>query len=296
MKIFMTGAESFIGARLWAMCGELGHDVSGIDLSASTKPAVQMMDIRDPGLENIIPPDAVVMHLAAVSTDSLCKSDPLQALDINVGGTINVMRAARRAGCRQVIFASTEWVYGDCSNDDVQVEDQPIDVTRMPAPYAFSKIVGEKIVTFAGIPNTTILRFGIVYGPRDRNWCAVETLFDKVRRGVDIELGSARTSRKFIHVDDLCRGIVASIGLDGLHTINLAGDHSVTLGEVIRVSQQVTRQTVGVRETAPNSPSIRNPDNSRAKELLGWRQRISLEEGLQTLDTYLAGAVSAVNA
>jgi len=296
MKVFITGAESFIGAKLWEMCGELGHEVSGIDLAASAKPTVLKLDVRDPGIEKVIPSDSVVVHLAAVSTDSLCKSDPLEALDVNVGGTVNVVRAAKRAGCRQFIFASTEWVYGDCANDDVQVEEHPIAVMHMAAPYAFSKVVGEKIVTFAGLPNTTILRFGIVYGPRDRNWCAVENLFDKVKRGVDVELGSVSTSRKFIHVEDLCQGIVAGFGLEGVHTINLAGDNSVTLGDVIRVSEQVTNRRVNVKETAPNAPSIRNPANAKAKALLGWRPRISLEEGLRSLDAYMTRAASTVNA
>lgn len=288
MKIFMTGTESFIGSRLWELCHKHGHELTGVDAIASTKPGVTVMDLRDRGIEEVVPADSVVVHLAAVSTDALCKSDTLEAFDVNIAGTINVLRAAVRAGCRQVIFASTEWVYGDCTDGQIQVEDQPIDVMRMSSAYAFSKVVGERVVAFSGLPNATILRFGIVYGPRLRNWCAVESFFDKVRRGIDFEIGSARTARKFIHVDDLCRGILASIGLPGVHTINLAGDDSVTLGDVVRVSQDVTGRRVHVRETAPEKPSVRNPDNARAKKLLKWRQEVSFDNGLRTLADYMA--------
>lgn len=283
MNIFMTGTESFIGTHLWELCRMHGHELTGVDVVPSTKVGVTVMDLRDRTMERVIPADSVVVHLAAVSTDALCKSDTVEAFDVNIAGTINVVRASVHAGCRQFIFASTEWVYGDCADGQSQVEDQTIDVMRMSSAYAFSKAVGERIIAFAGLPNAAILRFGIVYGPRLRNWCAVESFFDKVRRGVDLEIGSACTSRKFIHVDDLCRGILASVGLSGHHTINLAGDDSVTLGDVVRVSQDVTGRRVQVRETAPESPSVRNPDNALAKKLLGWRPEVSFDAGVRTL-------------
>lgn len=173
MKLFITGGESFVARHLWNLLEAAGHDVSGVDLAASQKPACHRIDLRDRMIADVIPEGATVVHLAAISTDPLCKSDPLAALDVNIGGTINVARAALTRNCPQFVFASTEWVYGGVSNNGEQLEDDPIDVTRIPSAYAFSKVAGERVLAFSGLPNVTILRFGIIYGPRGSNWSAV---------------------------------------------------------------------------------------------------------------------------
>ena len=212
MKIFITGSESFIGGFLWKTLSAAGHELFGVDLAPPTRVGGVQMDLQNPALADQIPQSAAVIHLAAVSTDPLCKSDPLAAFAANISGTINVAQAAVARGASQFIFASTEWVYGDVGNGGTQPEELPIDITKMQGPYAASKIMGETVLRLSGISNVTILRFGIVYGPRLKNWSAVESLVDKVYRDEPITVGSARTSRKFINVGDLCSGILASIG------------------------------------------------------------------------------------
>ena len=133
MKVFITGGESFVGARLWDMLEAEGHEVSGMDAVASRRPACRKIDLRDAALAEAIPEGATVVHLAAVSTDPLCRANPLESLDVNITGTIRVAQAALARRCPQVVFASTEWVYGDVANDAVQLEDTPIDATRVPS-------------------------------------------------------------------------------------------------------------------------------------------------------------------
>src|SRR5580692_1150448 len=96
MKIFITGSESFIGAVLWDLCEKAGHEVSGIDVAPSSRPGVARADLRDPHLEEHLPEGATVIHLAAVSTDPLCKANPSEALDINLTGTLRLAQAALR--------------------------------------------------------------------------------------------------------------------------------------------------------------------------------------------------------
>lgn len=287
MKLFITGSESFIGARLWDMCRQAGHEVTGIDLAPPRQTGGVRLDLRDPKLTEHVPADAAVIHLAAVSTDQLCKADPAESLDVNITGTLRVAQAARARGCPQFIFASTEWVYGDADAGQRQSEEDAIDVTRMHGPYAFSKIVGERLLSFAGLANLTILRFGIVYGPREKNWSAVESLLEKVRQGQPLQVGSLKTSRKFIHVDDLCAGILASIGQKGLQIFNLPGASQVTLGEIAQTSQRVLGKTVSVTETNQGGISVRNPDGSKAQRVLGWTPRVSFEDGVRQLVQYL---------
>ena len=287
MDVFVTGGESFVGRVLWRALEAAGHSVTGIDAVPSTTPGCRQLDLRDPGLPAVIPEGAVIVHLAAISTDPLCRANPLEALDVNVTGTLRLAEAAVQRRCRQFIFASTEWVYGDVANDALQVEDQLIDVTRIPSVYAFSKVAGERILAFSGLPNVTILRFGIIYGPREKNWSAVESLVAKVRAGEAISVGSLETSRRFIHVRDLCAGIVASIGTEGIEVLNLTGDDDITLRQVIATADTVLGKRTTVTETNPTARSVRTPSNVKAKARLSWQPRLSFEEGVREVITTL---------
>jgi len=287
MKVFITGGESFVGTRLWEILEAAGHEVSGIDAAPSRRPGCRRVDLRDPALVEAIPEGAVVVHLAAVSTDPLCRANPLESLDVNITGTIRVAQAALARNCPQLVFASTEWVYGDVSNDGVQLEDDPIDVTRIPSVYAFSKVAGERVLAFSGLPNVTVLRFGIIYGPRGKNWSAVESLADSVVHGRDIAVGSLGTARRFIHVDDLCAGIAASFGRSGFEVFNLAGATLVSLQDVVEAAHEAAGRQVAVSEKQPAASSVRNPVSDKAMRDLGWSPGLAFPEGMRRIVQYL---------
>ena len=203
MKLFITGSESFIGKELIKYCLENSIEFKGIDKSKSDKPHSINIDIRDKSIENYIEKDSIIIHLAAVSRDSDCRDDCINAFDINVNGTINLINAAKKKKVKQFIFASSEWVYGNTINNSEQIETDKIDITSMESEYAITKIIGEQLIK---INNTqfvsTILRFGIIYGPRTGNWSAFEAIFNLVRTKNKAEIGSLKTSRRFIHVKD----------------------------------------------------------------------------------------------
>jgi len=288
MKIFLTGSESFIGKVLWDLLVKAGHEVSGVDLSPPGRSGGIQADLRDPRLGEHIPEGAVVIHLAAISTDPLCKADPLNALDINISGTLNVARACIQKNVAQLLFASTEWVYGDVANDEIQTEESIIDATRIESSYAFSKLAGERILRFSGIPNVSVLRFGIVYGPRIKNWSAVESLTDKIRKGETLTVGSLKTSRRFIHVTDLCRGIIAAIGQTGFSIFNISGDTNITLEDIAATADKVLGKKTPLRETSPEKVSVRNPANDKAKKSLHWAPSMPFEQGIREIVEFLS--------
>ena len=293
MKVFVSGTESFIARAFISLCEARGIEICGVDAAApSGKPGRQTMDIRSPRVADAIPLDVdAVVHLAAISRDADCRANPRLAYDVNIQGTVNLIEAAKARKAKQFIFASSEWVYGEVTNDGVQTEEQPLDVTRLKSEYALSKLAGEQVLRLAhaqGLSAATILRFGIVYGPRPANWSAVESLVDAVRRGGPVRIGSRRTARRFIHVSDIGSGILASLGRTGCETFNISGDSLVTLGEVVETAERTLGLQVEVQETAPLAASIRNPDNSKAKGLLGWQPRVGVNEGILDLCGYLA--------
>jgi nucleoside-diphosphate-sugar epimerase len=288
MKIVIVGSEGFIGHRLRALCANDGHTVIGIDVVESAAPGNIRCDIRSADLAEVLPEDAdAVVHLAAVSRDQDCASDLDRALSINVGATWNVLEAARARGVPQMIFASSEWVYGDVAGQDVQREDAPIDVNKLTSTYAMTKIFAERLLDAAwqADPRTavTVLRFGIVYGPRPADWSAVEHMFNQVKAGEVVVRGSLKTARRFIHVDDVCRGILSAVGHTGFDVFNISGDSLVSLADLIDASAALIGRMPTVVEGDPSAITVRNPDNTKARNTLGWTPAIDLAAGLMTL-------------
>ncbi|MFH1088341.1 MAG: NAD(P)-dependent oxidoreductase [Patescibacteria group bacterium] len=289
MKIVITGSESFVGQELIKECQKQKIDVLGLDLKKTSDLDYEFIigDIRSENLPDLIPEgvDAVV-HLAALSRDPDCKNRAHECFDINVMGTLNVARAAMAKNVKQLIFASTEWVYGDFKGGEIKDECTLIDITTLNSEYALSKLVSESNLRQQyqyGLCSTTILRFGIIYGPRLNNWSAVESLMDTIKNKDEIVVGSLQTGRCFIHVSDIAKGIIKSIGLPGFNIIGLEGDKLVALGDIINAGQLIFHKTIQITESNPNQISIRNVSNRKAKQVLGWQPEIDLEEGLKSL-------------
>ena len=233
-------------------------------------------------------PDAVI-HLAAVSREGDCAADPHRAFDINVTGSVNVFASARRRNVKQVVFASSEWVYGDVANDAVQDEAAVIDPARVLNEYAAGKLAGEMALNVAvkrGLQAGTVLRFGIVYGPRCANWSAVEALLSNVRTKDEIVVGSLATARRFIHVRDIASGIAATIGRTGFGLYNLAGSELVTLARLIDLSCAVTGRQPRIVERDAAAASIRNPISTKAYRELGLGARHTHRSGIVELAAY----------
>lgn len=289
-KIFITGLGSFIAGELVRACTAGGIQYHGVDLVQSGKRNLAVADISTDDLAPLIEDDTeAIVHLAAMSRDGDFKKDPGSGYRANLIGTANVMAAAKARGVKQVIFASSEWVYGDVSGSKEQRESDLIDIAACTSEYAMSKLIGENILRL-GLSGSdvdlTILRFAIVYGSRASNWSAVEALFNSVLTKEEISVGSLRTARRFIHVKDIVSGIIAALGLAGNHTLNLSGDCLVTLHEIIEASRVITGKSPRIAETG-SVVSIRNPVNDYAKEVLAWKPEINLNAGLMDLAKFL---------
>ncbi len=291
MKVFVTGSESFVGRELVKHCRQHGVEFTGIDVVAGEH--THSCDIQSPEVADVIPEgtDAII-HLAAISRDQDCRRDPVTAFNVNVGGTLNLARAAQARKVKQFVFASSEWVYGGVAPGVLQKEDDPIDITRMASEYAITKIVGERLLALGhqrGLCPVTALRFGIIYGPRAKPGNFLEGLFNEVRTLDTIEVkGSLGSGRRFVHVSDIAEGILASLGQQGFQVVNLTGDTVVTMRDIIQTSARLLGRNPRVIETDPAAINLRNPDNRRARELLHWSPRIGLEEGLGTLRAFHA--------
>lgn len=287
MNIFLTGCGSFIGREVLRVCKAKGIQVTGVDLAATGQENCSVADIRSADIAEKIPAgvDAVI-HLAALSRDPDCRNRAYACFDINVMGTLNLMEAAQKKGAKQFIFASSEWVYDSFQEGVEKGEGNVVDIAKLTSEYALSKLVSEANLRQKfqhGFCPVTILRFGIVYGPRKDNWAAVESLLNAVKTQDEITVGSLKTARRFIHVSDIASGIVAAVGLSGFEIINLQGERLVTLGEVIETAKKLLDRNPKVSERAPEQASIRLVSDARARQLLQWRPGISLSDGLKSV-------------
>jgi len=290
--IVVTGSESFIGKKLISSLLEKNEKVIGFDLvEKSQNYNFVKIDIRSKNLEDHIPENIdVLIHLASLSSDPLCKGKSYETFDINVMGTLNLIHAAIKKNVKQFIFASTEWVYEGFSENEEKDENSIIDITQHKSEYALSKLVSEinlKQEFDNGLSNVTILRFGIIYGPREKNWAAVESIASMVKNNTEVTVGSLKTGRRFVHVFDIVEGIILSIGKSGFNIINLTGNTIITLNDIIKTTEKLFNKSITIVEKNPTNISLRNPSNQKAKKLLNWNPKINLEDGLKSIESFI---------
>lgn len=284
--LVITGSSGFVGENLALAAIKLGYRVIGIDLNKSVKLHCQqfVVDLTSESITQIVPRGAIVIHLASLSTDSLCRENPVLAIDANLKATALVVKASHESGASQLIFASSEWVYPEKTFPIDQLETNLLSLSDLNSFYAISKLVGESIIRTTSSTPYSLLRFGIIYGPRSLPGSAVESLALKVHKGEEVHVGSAKTSRRFIYIDDLVEAILSVVAFGpvsgGGIPLNIAGSELISLGNVVETTNTILRKSIAIIDGG-NPPSIRNPLIDRASSLINWQPRTKFSTGIQ---------------
>jgi UDP-glucose 4-epimerase len=263
------------------------------DLRAGERPDVayragSLMDAD--ALRDAIRGMDAVFHLAAVADVNDVARHPVAAIDLNVGGTLRVLEAAKQGGVGRVIFASTVWVYSsvDAGAGDVVDEEACFAPGASRQIYTSSKIAGELLChdywNAHQLP-FTILRYGIPYGPRMRPSLVIPIFVRKALAGEALTVaGDGSQHRKFVYVEDLARAHVLALADRAANqTYNLDGREQVT---ILRIAETVLRLTGAERpiEFIPaRSGDYAGADVSseKARRELGWEAQIDFEEGMR---------------
>jgi nucleoside-diphosphate-sugar epimerase len=219
MRVLVTGHHGYIGSVLAPYLAEAGHGVTGLDTGfyrgcdfGADKGLVagRIADVRDVTADDLRGFDAIV-HLAALSNDPLGDLDPSLTAHINGDGTLRVARAAREAGVRRFVFASSCSMYGASGTDDALNEEAPL---RPLTPYAESKVRAEEgLFALAGpdfIPVS--MRNATVFGvsPRLRLDIVLNNLAAWAHTTGRIRLLSDGTAwRPLVHVRDVAKAALA---------------------------------------------------------------------------------------
>ena len=294
MRALVTGGAGFIGSTLVDRLLVDGHEVAVVDDLSSghvrnPDALLHVMDVRDPALAEIAErwrPE-VVCHLAAQISVRRSVADPVADAKVNIEGTVNVLEAARRAGARKIVYASSVAVYGRPAVIPVP-GDAPTDPR---SPYAASKLGGELyLATYRalyGFEYTTLV-LANVYGPRQspEGEAGVVAIFtDALLAGKPtVVYGDGSQTRDYVFVEDVVDGFARACGPVG-------DGRRFNLGTGVQTTDRELHTLVAAAAGAPDEPRFEPPrlgdlpamavDPDPTYEALGWRPRYDLPTGLK---------------
>ena len=280
MRVLVTGATGFIGRHVCKALLAHGHHVIGLDIADSVRDMRTWMqaDITKP-LAPVPGLDAVI-HLAAIAAPRECDADLTRAFDVNVNGTLQVLRMALESGARKVIFASSAHVY------DVPPRYFPTDEAhplRLNNTYTTTKLLGEQLCELFwenhGLPYTTLRLFN-VYGPGQAPGYFIPDQLAKAAKG-DFELSGSNITKDWVHVTDVARAFVLALESTYVGALNVGTGVETDLGTIASIIAEAYGVQVGTHPAA--IPTRMSADWHRAQRILGWSPKVSLPEGLHEL-------------
>jgi UDP-glucose 4-epimerase len=304
MRALVTGGAGFIGSNLVDALLARGDEVTVVDDLSTGKPenlaqAIEAgarlveLDIRDAdaiaALARDLKPEAI-FHLAAQIDVRKSIADPAFDASINVGGTANVLEAARVAATRRLVFTSTGGaIYGEGDGQELPLaEDAPL---APEAPYGQSKFAGEGYLALYerlyGL-STVSLRLGNVYGPRQDplGEAGVVAIFcGRLRNGERPTVyGDGRQTRDYIYVGDVVAAALAAAGSEVTGPINVGTGKETDVLELARQLGDLGGAESFEPEFAPaRTGEVQriSIDPARAERELGWQADVALENGLR---------------
>lgn len=243
MRVLVTGGAGFIGSHVWDLLWSQGHRSFILDnFSTGNKKNISkaqengflcLGDISDKadvdGIVGTLVPDAII-HLAAQAAISTSIEDPVRDLEINAKGTLNIIQAALKYGVKRFVFASTSAVYWDIGVAKINGTTE-IDRLGPDTPYGISKLAAEQYVRTL-FPESVILRFGNVYGPRQipigENQ-VITRMIKHLKYGEEFYIhGSGNQRRDFVYVQDVSQAVLLALtGECGTYNIATGESHSV---------------------------------------------------------------------
>jgi UDP-glucose 4-epimerase len=286
--VLVTGGSGFIGSHVVDALVRDGLAPRIFDLAPSpVHPEIDTVvgDLADTrALERAMAGCSAVLHLAAAADVGEVEADPVEAERRNARCTLAVLEAARRTGVPRVVYASTVWVYSDVVAESVD-EDTPL---RHPSHlYTATKLAGELYCRsyreLYGL-ESTVLRFGIPYGPRARPAAVIPRFVEKALAGEALTVaGDGSQSRGFVYVEDLADGVVRAMRPAAANrTYNLAATEEVTILEIAEAVRELV-SPVPIERVPGRAADFRGAvvKTDRAERELGWRAATPLREGLR---------------
>lgn len=304
-KILVTGADGFIGSHLVETLVREGHDVRAFVYYNSFNSLgwldhcppevaghfeVFAGDVRDPhGVRQAVQGRDTILHLAALIAIPYSYHSPDTYVDTNVKGTLNILQAARDTGVTRVVHTSTSEVYGTARFVPI-TEEHPL---QGQSPYSASKIGADQMAysfyASFGLP-VTIARPFNTYGPRQSARAVIPTIITQIANGQRrIKLGAVSPTRDFNYVKDTVAGFMAAMSGENVcgQVINFGSNFEISVGDTAQLIAEVMNAQIDIEtdeaRLRPADSEVERlwADNSKARELLGWRPAYAGREGFK---------------
>ena len=308
-RIVITGAAGFLGSHLCDRFIKEGFEVIGIDnfLTGNIKNIEHLFPLKEFTFFNhdvtkfVHVPGKVdyVLHFASPASPIDYLKMPIQTLKVGSLGTHNMLGLVKDKGARMLI-ASTSEVYGDPlvhpQHEDYWGNVNPIGPRGVyDEAKRFQEAITMAYHTYHGV-ETRIVRIFNTYGPRMRvdDGRALPTFFSQAMKNEDITVfGDGSQTRSFCYVADLVEGIYRLLLSDYHLPVNIGNPVEITIKqaaeEVVKLTNSKSRLIY--LDLPKDDPKIRQPDISRAKEILDWEPKVSREEGLKITYDYFKTVV-----
>ena len=304
-KIFITGADGFIGSHLTETLVRQGHNVRAFVLYNSFnswgwldhcapdvkgKFDVFAGDIRDPhGIKEAMKGCDTILHLAALIAIPYSYHSPDTYVDTNIKGTLNVLQAARELGVKRIVHTSTSEVYGTARFVPI-TEEHPL---QGQSPYSATKIAADQLAySFYSSFNlpVVIARPFNTYGPRQSARAVIPTIITQIANGQrQIKLGAVSPTRDFNFVQDTVAGFISAMNSDkGLgEVVNFGSNFEISIGDTVQLIAEVMKADIAIitdeKRLRPENSEVERlwADNTKAKELFGWKPIYAGREGFK---------------
>lgn len=299
-KVLVTGAAGFIGARVVEILKEKNVDVIGVDnmndyYDVALKDSrirkadceFHAIDIENKGeLRRIFSSHKfdVVFNLAARAGVRYSMENPDVYMSTNAQGTLNILEFMREFKVPKLVLASTSSLYA--GQPMPFKEDLPVNTPI--SPYAASKKAAEVMAYtyhyLYGI-DVSVVRYFTVYGPAGRPDMSPFIFSEALLKGEELPVfGDGTQARDFTFVDDIAEGTILAAKNLGYEILNLGGGNNpISLNEMIKLMEKISGKKAQVKFGNPvkGDMDITWADISKAKDLLGWEPKVSLEEGFR---------------
>jgi len=306
MNYLVTGGAGFIGSHTVERLLQLGAKVRVLDNFATGKrhylfPLQDRIDLIEGDIRylNMVQEATkgvdYVIHLAALPSVPRSIRTPLESNDVNVGGTLNVLIAARDAGVKRVVYGASSSAYGN-----TEVLPKGEDMPALPlSPYAVNKFTGElycRVFHEVYGLETASLRYFNVFGPRQDPMSQYSAVIPKFVGAVmagkrPVIYGDGEQSRDFTYVENVVEATLLACTAQGVagETINVACGQRVTLSELVKMIGRLLDTEVDPVYETSRTGDVKHSlaDIRKAQRRLGYAPKIDLEDGLRRTAEWL---------